>query len=212
MKIAFLCLNLVDAFRRAEAFIKNCPDDEFTIVITREEHDKVHRPEARYIIPYPNVTYIEDKDFISTDFDLTLTNNDKACTLLFDRVYSGKLPNLSDKVKFNILAQKFGEFDMLRSNAPGDRYQFAPEDDVMLKPSNSSGGFSEIKLCYNKRKFKEVKGYGPFTDRFIIQEYVDSNDILLLSFISNGVDLVLYDVVEQEFRQSNLHLLVGSQK
>lgn len=207
MKIAFLCLNLVDTLRRAEAFIQNCPSDDFTIVIIREWHDRDLRPSVRYQIPFSNVSYIEDTCFDAADFDLVLPNNDKACDFLFSTVYSGQLPNLSNKVVFNRVASNFGEFDMLRSNVDSNTH-FADNDYVMLKPANSSGGFSELNLCYNKRRFNEVEPYN--TSDFIIQEFVDSSDIILLSFVSNGTDLVLYDVVEQEFKQSkNLNIFTS---
>ena len=212
MKIAFLCLNLVDTLRRAEAFIKNEPHHDFTIVIVREDHDREARPPKVYSIPYPNVDYIEDAEFVSDNFDLVLPNNDKACKLLFSEVYGGQLPNLSDKVIFQRMLESFGKFDLLETSVDKQSPPFADDSLVIAKPANSSGGYSSSRLCYNKRRFFEVQHFFG-DDSFLIQEYRDSNDILLLSFASNGGDLVLYDIVEQEFGQSkNLNIFTSFMK
>lgn len=201
MKIAFLCLNLVDSIRRAEAFIKNFPNDDFTIAIVREEHDRYSKHPRNYTIPLTNVSYIEGEEFNADDYDLVLPNNDKACGFLFSHVYKDRVPNLSSKVLFQKTLLAFKKFDLLRTNVPEEDSSFSDDDFVMMKPANSSGGHSELNLCYNKRKFIEVAEYARDSN-FLIQEYRDSHDILLLSFVSNGVDIVLYDVVEQEFRPS----------
>lgn len=198
MKIAFLCLNLVDAIRRAEAFIKNSQDHSFTIVLVREWHDKESRPPRAYSIPYQNVDYIEDRDFDPDVFDLVLVNNDKAFKMLIKEVYNGKLVDLSDKSVFQEKLLEFGGFDLIPTNVEG--YTFADDEIVFAKPRNSSGGYSELDICYNPRKYSEVKHLDQ--DKFIIQKYFDSPQILLLSFVNNGEHLVLYDVVEQEFMQS----------
>jgi hypothetical protein len=112
--------------------------------------------------------------------------------------YPGMI-NANDKCIFQQKADEFGKFDKIRSNVSGDI--FTDEEFVMMKPRISSGGYSSNPLCYNKRKFDEVKEFAEDSE-YLIQEYVESYDILLLSFASNGKVLSLYDIVEQEFRPS----------
>ena len=199
MKIAFLVLNQRDQLRRCEAFIRNSLDFEYTIVFLKEEWEiKLGKPfELAYKIPVGNVRYIPVEVFKNEDYDLVLPNTDKVIEFLIEQRYPGMI-NANDKRVFQQKANEFGKFDFLRSNLTD---QFWDDEFVMMKPRISSGGYSANPLCYNRRVFKEIKEYVDDPE-FIIQEYLQAYDILLLSFANNGKDFVLYDIVEQEFKPS----------
>ena len=199
-KIAFLVLNQKDQVRRCEAFIKNSLEHEYTIVFLKEEWEiRIGKKfELSYEIPIGNVRYIHAEEFKNEDYDLVLPNSDKVIDFLISCRYHG-LINANNKRTFQEKVNTFGKFDFLRTNLTD---QFNNDELVMMKPSISSGGYSSNPLCYNQRRFEEVKEFSEDSE-FLIQEFVPSFDILLLSFACNGKDFVLYDVVEQEFRPSS---------
>lgn len=200
IKIAFLVLNQRDNIRRCEAFIRNYLDAEYSIVFLKEEWEKHLNKELElsYKIPIGNVRYLQVEEFKSEEYQLVLPNTDKVMDFLLSVRYPGMI-NANDKCIFQRKVDEFGKFDRIRSNVSGD--SFVDGDSVMMKPRISSGGYSSNPLCYNKRRFDEVKEFAEDSE-YLIQEYIESYDILLLSFASNGKVLSLYDIVEQEFQPS----------
>lgn len=188
-KIAYLGINQRGGFRRAEAFIKHGPQYEHTFVIFLEYEGE--SPDPKYQIPYPNVRYITFDEFDFNDYDLVLHMNDK----LFKHVLKNIDPSIEDMADKNAMeraAKVFG-FPMLRTEG------FADDDLVILKPISSSGSYSKDTRCYSKIKFADVKSFVGDTN-FIIQEFVDTKDVVMFSTISNGKgDFYRCDVVDYEY-------------
>ena len=201
MKVAFLILNQRDQIRRCEAYIRNNLDLEYDLVFVQEDWEKEQNlPFAPcHTIDLPNVSYIPETEYKNENYCLVLINSDKTMPFLIEHMYPGMV-NINDKVVAQSLINDFGKFDFIRSNLTDE---FDDEDWVFVKPRISSGGFSTNPLCYNKRQYKEVKHFAN-DGRHLIQESVDTYDILLLSFVNNGKDLVLFEIVEQEFRPSSI--------
>lgn len=153
--------------------------------------------ELSYEIPIGNVRYIQVEEFKNEDYHLVLPNTDKVIDFLISQRYHG-LIHANNKRIFQEKVNDFGKFDFLRTTLTD---QFSDDEKVMMKPSISSGGYSSNPLCYTQREFREVKDFLDDSE-FLIQEFVPSFDILLLSFVSNGKESAIRKILSNRFRKA----------
>lgn len=202
MRIAFLLLNQKDHVRRATAFLNNSPTHDYTFIVLAEEWEKriSHPFKLCHPIPAGANLVLGEANFDANLYDLVLPMADKVCDFLFDNVYPN-LTNINNKRTLQRKIDEFGKFNSLKSSTNCFISEFFDDEDVIVKPSISSGGYSSEVICYSKQKFKDVKHL--FYDQsYIIQEYLDTDQVLYLIMINNSNDLVLMDIYDQEWAPS----------
>ena len=200
-KIALMCFNYDSCLSRAEAFIKNGDKYEIDLVCYFErEFEEEYLGLPKY---YEGLKHAKIKSFSEinlSDYDLALPMTDKLGDKWLDLCYPGTA-NINNKVHLQKEIKRFGKLQTLRTSPTNDITEFKDDDVVMMKPAVAAGAWSDNPLCYTKISFGEVKQY--FDDpNFVIQEYVDSHDVIMISYMSNGSEIVQYDLTEQVCKPS----------
>ena len=184
MKVCYVGDNNAGALKRCQAFIKANPQYEHFYALIGPHKQKHHT------IPY-GVTYIDESEFRHSDFDLVLNMNDKTFFILAEQT-DPQIPNFADKKTLSKFAKQFG------FNVPKDE-GFQDSETVFVKPTLSSGGYSEEKFCYRKIDFRDVKDISG-NDKYLIQQYIPSDLTLQFCVVSNGKEAHIYDIILLEFK------------
>lgn len=184
MKICYVGDNNEGALKRCQAFVKANPQYEHFYALIGPHKQKHHT------IPYA-VTHIDESEFKYSDYDLVLNVNDKTFFILAEQT-EPQIPNFADKKTLSKFAKQFG------FNVPKDE-GFQDSDLVFVKPTLSSGGYSEEKFCYKKIEFGAVK-VASSNDKYLIQQYIPSDLTLQFSVVSNGKEAHIYDIILLEFK------------
>jgi hypothetical protein len=184
MKICYVGDNNEGALKRCQAFIKVNPQYEHFYALIGPHKQKHHT------IPY-DITHIDETEFRYSDYDLVLNMNDKTFFILAEQI-EPRIPNFTDKKTLSEFAKQFG------FNVPKDE-NFQDCDLVFVKPTLSSGGYSEEKFCYRKIDFGAVKAFAS-NDKYLIQQYIPSDLTLQFGVVSNGKEAHIYDIILLEFK------------
>lgn len=205
-KIALMTYHYDSCIQRAMCFIKHGSDYDIELVFFFEYHnEEIHVAEKidqirQEMSPFSNVKVSLHHTFSVEDFDLVLPMTDKLGSKWLNLCYPG-ITNLNDKRVLQQEILKFGKLNYLKSNATHKLTDFQDSDDVIMKPTIASGSWSDNPKCYQKIKFDEVKEFF-FDTNFVIQDYVDSENICMISYMSDGTELIMYDITEQECKKS----------
>lgn len=195
MKIAYVGNNQSSSFKRALAYAKNEPSSTHHFYMVRETEPGDMIPALRHgALEY--FEYIAVSELQERCYDIALNMNDKYFhkALIFNE--HGGQTNLAKKDQLFRAAKPLlsGNITLPKQ---GD---FKDTDLVFVKPTYSSGCYDSNIHTYKHHTFKDVKNLGLDTDKNQIAEFIDTDDTVILYFVTNGKgDVHNIDVVEQEY-------------
>ena len=170
-------------------YLKNLDRSKYEPVLVKVlEPYQVHNELLQDLEINLDITVISENDFNALDFDLVLPMSDKLVPLWLNKCYPHAI-NLNDKLILQQCTDSFNFFGSLTKN-------IADDDFVIIKPRISSGCHSEHQYAYRPILSKNVQHY---YDNEVTQKFIDSSEILLVHFISNGQKLILTDTFMQNY-------------
>lgn len=193
-KIAYLGNNSRNCLRRFEAYFKNTDKSKFKFsYIVLEHHHLYHEDgsykQFEYEFDMTGIRVIYENKFVYEDYDLIMIGSDKLFRYVTQKL---GIKNINDKL---VLAQLSERYDIafpktLNVNCTS----FNDDDLVFVKPKVSSGSYSPDDFGYKKLTYSQVKD--KINDSYIVQEFTDSTDSLVMSFVSDGTSLFFIDACE----------------
>lgn len=197
MKIGYIGNNYLSSFRKVEAYAKCNPHHTHVFYKVKEYDAEVM--DDSYHIGYENYSSKLFSEFNINDVDLVISINDRYFRKILE-IYNLNINNLTHKNELQIAAEKFIiENNPCFSNPKNT--DFNDDDVVIVKPFNSSGTYDPNPIGYKTFTYSDIKDRVPAlkAKNYIIQERIQSDEVILLHFISNGDKIYCADIGEQQF-------------
>jgi hypothetical protein len=185
MRLALFSDHTAGAVRRSFCYMQHCKDHDVTYVLVWKFIDDATKAivQAEGERTCKSFKIISIDAYVKSSYDVVINTSDKH---FFGRLEHKNLSvNLVNKETLYHECKHHGILSPSIENLDGKR--------CFVKPKISSGAYDEDWVGYRNFNFDELAALNPDPEKYLVQEYLDTNECVLLIFLCNGEEIRLTD-------------------